>query len=552
MEEIKNIFLSLIENNENEYVEYKEAKNNFDFNELGKYFSALSNGANLVNKQYAWLVFGVEDKTHKLVDTNYRRNGNLNGLKKDITQSTNDNMTFLDIYDFEINGKRVVMFKIPAAIGIPTTWKGIAYDRNDESLVPLNETKRNIILSTVNIDWTRQIVEGLTVSDLDKDAILKAREQFKKKNENKSIADEIDKMDDISFLNKAKVLLNGKVTRAAWLLLGKEDTNTYVENYIPTITWKLQEGTNIIDYEHFTIPFIITMEKASEKIRNLRYRYMPSQTTLFPNEVDKYDINILRELLNNAIAHQDYRKGGRVNILEFKDKVMIINEGSFIPKTVDTLIINEGYVPPYYRNPFLAQAMVNLNMIDTAGMGIRRSFEKLRERFFPMPDYDLSEENRVKVTIYGKILDEQYSKLLLENTDLTLTEVMLLDRVQKNIVITKEQSDLLRKNKLTEGRYPNIYVSKSISEIVDDKISYINNSGFDDKYYKDLVLKYIDDFGSITKADLDKLLMSKLPNSLDDVQKKRKIKYLVNEHLQKKENIIKNIGTTRYPIWTRK
>ena len=552
MEEIKNIFLSLIENNENEYVEYKEAKNNFDFNELGKYFSALSNGANLVNKQYAWLVFGVEDKTHKLVDTNYRRNGNLNGLKKDITQSTNDNMTFLDIYDFEINGKRVVMFKIPAAIGIPTTWKGIAYDRNNESLVPLNETKRNIILSTVNIDWTRQIVEGLTVSDLDKDAILKAREQFKKKNENKSIAGEIDKMDDISFLNKAKVLLNGKVTRAAWLLLGKEDTNTYVENYIPTITWKLQEGTNIIDYEHFTIPFIITMEKASEKIRNLRYRYMPSQTTLFPNEVDKYDINILRELLNNAIAHQDYRKGGRVNILEFKDKVMIINEGSFIPKTVDTLIINEGYVPPYYRNPFLAQAMVNLNMIDTAGMGIRRSFEKLRERFFPMPDYDLSEENRVKVTIYGKILDEQYSKLLLENTDLTLTEVMLLDRVQKNIVITKEQSDLLRKNKLTEGRYPNIYVSKSISEIVDDKISYINNSGFDDKYYKDLVLKYIDDFGSITKADLDKLLMSKLPNSLDDVQKKRKIKYLVNEHLQKKENIIKNIGTTRYPIWTRK
>ena len=552
MEEIKNIFLSLIENNENEYVEYKEAKNNFDFNELGKYFSALSNGANLVNKQYAWLVFGIEDKTHKLVDTNYRRNGNLNGLKKDITQSTNDNMTFLDIYDFEINGKRVVMFKIPAAIGIPTTWKGIAYDRNNESLVPLNETKRNIILSTVNIDWTRQIVEGLTVSDLDKDAILKAREQFKKKNENKSIAGEIDKMDDISFLNKAKVLLNGKVTRAAWLLLGNEDTNTYVENYIPTITWKLQEGTNIIDYEHFTIPFIITMEKASEKIRNLRYRYMPSQTTLFPNEVDKYDINILRELLNNAIAHQDYRKGGRVNILEFKDKVMIINEGSFIPKTVDTLIINEGYVPPYYRNPFLAQAMVNLNMIDTAGMGIRRSFEKLRERFFPMPDYDLSEENRVKVTIYGKILDEQYSKLLLENTDLTLTEVMLLDRVQKNITITKEQSDLLRKNKLIEGRYTNIYVSKSISEIVDDKISYINNSGFDDKYYKDLVLKYIDDFGSITKADLDKLLMSKLPNSLDDVQKKRKIKYLVNEHLQKKENIIKNIGTTRYPIWTRK
>ena len=552
MEEIKNILLSLIKNNENEYVEYKEAKNNFDFNELGKYFSALSNGANLLGKQYAWLIFGVNDKTHEFVNTNYRKNGNLNSLKKDITQSTNDNMTFLDIFELEIDNNRVIMFKIPAALGIPTTWKGIAYDRNDESLIPLNDSKRNIILSTLNIDWSRQIIENLTVDDLDKDAILKAREQFKKKNENKSIANEIDKMDDLTFLNKAKVLLNGKVTRTAWLLLGREDTNTYVENYIPTITWKLQEGTNVIDYEHFTIPFIITMDKASAKIRNLRYRYMPSQTSLFPKEVDKYDINILRELLNNAIAHQDYRRCGRINIIEMKDKVMIINEGSFIPKSVDTLIVDEGYVPPYYRNPFLAQAMVNLNMIDTAGMGIRRSFEKLRERFFPMPDYDLSEANRVKVTIYGKIIDEKYSKILLENTDLSLVEVMLLDRVQKNIMITKEQSDLLRKNKLIEGRYPNIYVSKDISEIVDDKVSYTKKSGFNDQYYKDLVLKYIKDFGSITKKDLDELLMSKLPDYLDQAQKKRKIKYLVNICLQTKENKVKNIGTNRYPVWAKK
>jgi ATP-dependent DNA helicase RecG len=552
MEEIKSVLLSLLKNNENEYVEYKEAKNNFDFNELGRYFSALSNGANLLSKQFAWLVFGVHDKTHEFVNTNYRKNSNLNGLKREITQFTNDNMTFLEIYEFEIDGNRVIMFKIPAAIGVPTTWKGIAYDRNDDALIPLNDTKRNTILSTVNIDWSRQIVEGLAVEDLDKNAILKAREQFKKKNENKAIANEIDDMDDLTFLNKAKVLLNGKVTRAAWLLLGNEDTNTYVDSNIPTITWKLQEGTSTIDYEHFTIPFIITMEKASEKIRNLRYRYMPSQTTLFPNEVDKYDINRLRELLNNSIAHQDYRRGGRVNILEMKDKVMIINEGSFIPQTVDTLIINEGYVPPYYRNPFLAQAMVNLNMIDTAGMGIRRSFEKLRERFFPMPDYDLSEENRVKVTIYGKILDEQYSKLLLENTELSLVEVMLLDRVQKNILITKEQSDYLRKNKLIEGRYPNIYVSKSISEIVNEKSTYIKNSGFDDQYYKDLVLQYLEKFKSITKEDLDNLLLNKLPDSLNEEQKKRKIKYLVNECLQSKEKLIKNIGTTRYPVWSRK
>lgn len=90
-------------------------------------------------------------------------------------------MTFLDIYELEIEGNRVIMFKIPAAVGVPTTWKNIAYDRVNESLVPLNEVKRNTILSTVNIDWTRQIISELSVEDLDKEAILKAREQFKKK-----------------------------------------------------------------------------------------------------------------------------------------------------------------------------------------------------------------------------------------------------------------------------------------------------------------------------------------------------------------------------------
>ena len=544
--------MSLIKGNENEYVEFKEAKNNFDFDDLGKYFSALSNGANLANKQYAWLIFGVNDKTHEFVNTNYRKGSDLNKLKYEIVKFTNDNLSFLDIYELNIENKRVIMYKIPAAVGVPTTWKKVAYDRVGEHLDILNESKRDIILSTINVDWSRQVISELTINDLDEKAILKAREQFKKKNENKEIANDIDKMDDLTFLNKAKLLLNGKITRAAWLLLGKDDVNTAVEGCIPTITWKLQDEKGTIDYEHFSIPFILNMEKATEKIRNLKYRYIPSQTTIFPEEVDKYDTTILRELLNNAVAHQDYRISGRINIIEMKDKVMIINEGSFIPKSVDNLILNPGYVPPYYRNTFLAQAMVNLNLIDTAGMGIRRSFEKLRDRYFPMLDYDLSESNRVKVTIYGKVIDEKYTSLLFENNDLDLEEVMLLDRVQKGIQISKEQSNILRKDKLIEGRYPNLYISKGVSEVVDEKVSYTKKSGFSDQYYKDLVLKYLKDFGSITKKDLDVLLMDKLPDSLNEEQKKRKIKYLVNENLARKEQVIINIGKSNNPVWTLK
>ena len=70
---------------ETECIEFKEAKNNFDFEKLGKYFSALSNEANLNNKDCARLIFGVEDKQRKIVGTNYRDNiKKLESLKTEI------------------------------------------------------------------------------------------------------------------------------------------------------------------------------------------------------------------------------------------------------------------------------------------------------------------------------------------------------------------------------------------------------------------------------------------------------------------------------------
>ena len=108
----------------------------------------------------------------------------------------------------------------------------------------------------------------------------------------------------------------------------------------------------------------------------------------------------------------------------------------------------------------------------------------------------------------------------------------------------------MRKDNLIEGRYPNIYVSKGISEIINDRVTYTKKSGFNDQYYKDLVLKYINDFGSITKEEVNNLLMDKLPDNLNIEQKKRKIKYLVNEKLYKKEQLLKNSGKSNNPIWT--
>ena len=544
--ELKEILNVLLKNNENECVEFKSAKNDYDVDKLGKYFSAISNEATLRNKQFGWIIFGVDDKTYKLTNTKFYSDNNFNRLKKQIADNTTDNTTFIDIYSLEIDSNRVIMFQIPATSGTPMNWKGFPYGRNGESLMPLSLNKIEQIKATANYDWSRQIIEEATINNLDPDAIKVAREQFKNKHRGKPIADEIDDMSNEAFLNKAKLTINGKITFTTMLLLGKNEDDYLMRGYTPRMTWKLYDETNVIDYEHFGIPFIVNVEKVSAKIRNLRYRYMINKNSLFPNEVDQYDSYILHELINNCIAHQDYRLKGIINIMEFKDKLIITNEGHFIPQSIET-VLKEGYSSPYYRNQFLANAMVNLNMIDTVGSGIKRVFNIQKEKFFPMPDYDLSKDNRVIVTLYGKIIDEKYSKILFEKTDLDIEKVILLDRVQKGYSLTKEQSDYLKKNNLIEGRYPNIYISSTIAEITDEKEKYMNNKGIDNKYYMDYIYEYIKTFGSASRKEINDLTKPKLPSNLTNEQLDNKVRSLLRT-LRQEEKII-NIGTDKNSKW---
>ena len=111
---IYDTFNNLRYHHEDEVVEFKKAENNFDFDDLGKYFSALSNEANLRDKGFAWLVFGVHDKMREILGTSYKNSmKSLQKLKQDLSQHTTDNNTFRDIYELKIEGKRVLMFQIP-------------------------------------------------------------------------------------------------------------------------------------------------------------------------------------------------------------------------------------------------------------------------------------------------------------------------------------------------------------------------------------------------------------------------------------------------------
>ena len=520
---------------ETEIVEFKEAKNGYDFDKIGKYFSALSNEANLKGKSCAWLIFGVENKKHQIIGSQYRPNRkDLDSLKKEIGDKTTQNITFIDIHELPTPESRVIMFQIPAApLGIPVAFEGFYYGRLNESLVALNIEKIDRIRNQViGKDWSKNIIPDATIDDLDKEAILKAREQFKLKHS--ALKEDVDIWDDITFLNKAKVTLNGKITNTAILLLGKDESNHFVSPAIAQITWVLKDAPE--GYEHFHTPFILTVEKTLDCIRNTRYSFMVDDNSLYPKEVTHYDKWVIREMLQNCVAHQDYGKSCRIIVLEYNDRLIFQNAGGFIPDSIEE-VIRHNSPQDYYRNPFLAQAMVNLNMIETVGNGIKKIFTIQKERLFPMPDYDISDETHTRVTVYGKLLDENYTNILNDNPDLPLEDVIALDKVQKKKPVSETELQRLRDLKLVAGYDAELQLNAG------------NYPDLSYQEYKQMILDLITRKGSATREDIVNLIIPTLSPDIPMEKRQRKISNITAK-LAYDDKRIKNISkSTKSSIW---
>ena len=528
---------------ENRYLEFKS--NYQDAQKLGKYISALSNGACLDRQDFAYLYFGINDKTLDAEGTTFdplrtKAIGNQD-LELYLRQYISPKINFsIDTFLYE-NKTRMVVFKIPAAVNEPTCFMGKSYIRVDSHITELSpyvEWTRTIYNS--KIDWTAEIIEEATINDLDPDAIDLARKGFKQRYPD--LAKDVDMWSDTTFLDKAKLTQDGKITRAALLLVGREE-KAYLLNHISQLVWKcFQEGEIFGDI--YTIPYIKTTSKLLNRIRNYRFKIYPSNS-LIPAEVWKYDTDSILEGLHNCIAHQDYVLGERIVVTEDKDKLTFENAGGFYEGNYEQYILGEK-TPKSYRNPFLVKAMVNIKMIDTQGYGIHKLFMKQKERYLPMPDYEGTTDSRVIMHLPGNVIDENYSLLLLSNHEVTLTDTILLDTIQKGKSISDEAMTMLRKKKLIEGRKPHVYVAKSLAQTTGTKVEYTKHKGLENKKCEALLLNSLKDHGSLTKQEIVHLLWDVLSDQLSDSQKENKVDNL----LRKLKNAGKINNKTRGNIST--
>lgn len=533
---------------ENRYIEFKSNYQNPD--KLGQYISALSNGACLDGKDFGYLYFGVQDETLEIVGTSFdpskeKAQGNQSlELYLRVMVSPKINFT-IDDFTYLKNGAplHIVVFRIPAAISQPTCYKQkswIRVDSHTTDLAPYTDWIRTIYNSKT--DWTAQIIEDANIEDLDKDAIQSAREGYRQRFPD--FAEALQAWSDTTFLDKAGLTQDGKITRAAMLLVGKPE-KAYKLGHIAQMNWKCFQDGEIIG-QLFTIPFLKTTTELMLKIRNYRIKIYP-HNSLIPAEIWKYDTRSILEGLHNCIAHQDYTKDERIIVTEDKDKLTFENAGCFYEGDYEQYILGEK-TPKSYRNPFLVKAMLNVKMIDSQGFGIHNLYMRQKERYLPMPDYEGTDESHVIMHLPGSVIDVNYSTTLMEHSDISLTEAILLDMVQKGKPLSDSAISTLRKKKLIEGRKPKFYIAKTLAQRTDRKVEYSRHKGMESKSCESLLIDSMKDHGELTRQEIDRLLWPVLSDQLDDTQKKNKIGNLLAK--LRRKGVLSNITTGNNSVWS--
>ena len=501
-------------------ITWLEFKSNYqDAEHLGKYISSISNSACLAHQEFGYLFFGVDDNTLEIkgttfqTDTVFAKGKQL--LEPYLRLYITPKIDFR-IEEFHYYGKeRIVVFVIPAAVRETTDWMGIPRIRISSSVTdlrPYADWIRQIYNS--GFDWTAQIVEDASLEDLDTEAIAKARKGYIQRNPDK--AEECKSWDDPAFLDRAKLTKGGRITKTTLLLVGKEESVDKL-GHNAQLVWKLNTKTETAG-EIFTIPFVLTTSELMHKIRNYRFKIYRDDS-LIPEELWKYDEEMVLEALHNCIAHQRMEADARIIVTETENDLTFLNTGDFFDGTFQDYILGTR-TPQNYRNPFLARAMVNIKMIDTQGLGIHKLFKRQKERYLPLPDYDLSIPGKTSLKITGTVIDRDYSLLLIKKTDLPLETVYLLDQVQKHKPLSNEAVALLREQGLVEGRKNHLIIAKSVAQAVEREADYTKAKGFSKQFLLDLIQKALSEHGGLTKAKIDGLVFEYLPQDFTQEQKK--------------------------------
>lgn len=380
-------------------------------------------------------------------------------------------------------------------------------------------------------------------------AIARARELYARRYASKpDIVKDMLAQTDAQFLHTLRLAVHGDLTRAALVLLGQPAAASHLGGPTPRISWQLLDHRgDPVTHQHFGLPLLSSIDALIARIRIIEINILPPREVA-PLNLPNYDDWVLREALHNCVAHQDYTQGGRILVTEGPDTLRFFNYGEFLPGSLDK-VLHAQQPEQRYRNACLADAMVELDLMETLNRGVKGMFRKQKERFFPLPDYDIAgQPASVSVMLYGRVLDKGYVDALMTNSDLSLEDAVLLDQVQKGRPPPASQLRRLRAKGLVEGRSPRLRISAQLAVAMGQEVAYLHQKGPSAEDCKKAVCDLLA-LAPQPRTKIDERLMPSLMLWIPGASERKKyIKELLAD--MARQGTIRNIGKpTRGAVW---
>ncbi len=413
--------IHLLEAKEGENVEFKSARNHYEFDNLVKYACAIANhGGGMV-------VLGITDKRPRQV-LGTRAFDQPERTRKGLADRLGLRVDF-DLLEHE--GKRVLVFRIPSRpVGVPVHADGIVWWRDGDSLVKMPMDVMRGIFAESGHDFSADVCTGLEIGDLDPAAI----ELFRRRWVEKSGRAELATLSHEQLLTDCEALTRKGLTYAALILFGtREAMGRLLAQAEVIFEYRSVEAAGPAQQrEEFRQGVFLSLDRLWELI-NLRNDKQHFQDGLFVMDVPTFDERAVREAVLNAVSHRDYQLGGSVFVRQFTHRLEIDSPGGFPPGITPENVLDRQ-LP---RNRRMADIFSKCGLVERAGQGMNLMFEQSIRQAKALPDFRGTDDMHVRVTLEGIVQDKNL--------------LVMMEKVGRETLETFSTADFLVVNALRLG-----------------------------------------------------------------------------------------------------
>lgn len=457
-------------------VEFKAAEHNFSFagsehrdqNDRRKcylgYIVALS------NERGGTMVLGMtDDHPHLVVGSDFA-DGAIGNLEDEVYNRLNIRVHIEEI--FNDDGLRVVVTYIPSRpIGRIMKFEGVGLMRTGDSLRNMSDDESLSILTEQEEDFTSKVCSSLTLEDLDREALKILKAKYSEKQRNKAFLNQSDEQ----VLIDLDLQRNGQLTYAALILLGKSDK---IYEYLPqcTINLEYRDNPNSIQFDkrdQFSGPYFITLDELWKMIE-ARNKFKHIQVDSYIIDIPELNDEVIRESINNAVAHRDYTKSSEIVIKHSKEEFSISSHGGFpLGVTLDN-ILTINSTP---RNRLLAEVLTKAGLVERSGQGVDKIFYQNLTEGKAFPTYIDSDPFQVTLRIPTIVLHPVFALFIkdLQNNlsadnKLGVHEIITLSKIRGSEELNRNDQRTISKlksaNAIIDGNKGVFLLSKRYNELI--------------------------------------------------------------------------------------